>query len=174
MQFIVFGVLHGIFLAINHGYRTFVPEESPWRKAFPEAAAVLLTFSSVLLGQVFFRANSVADAVYVLGTLLGLHGRGPALLDVPIPSGAMPTYSRFLLHPAGAAAAMLFCFFVVWALPNTQEILNQLEKGALRHTSLLPRLYWKPNAAWTTGLCFLLIASLMLISESTSFLYFQF
>ncbi len=174
MQFIVFGVLHGIFLAINHGFRTFVPEESRWRKAIPGAVGVLLTFGSVLLGQVFFRADSVSDALYVLGTLTGVHGRGPALRDVPISPDDMPTYSRFLLHPSGAIAALLCCFFVVWALPNTQEILGQLEKGATRHSSVFPRLFWKPNAAWTTGLCFVLIASLMLISESTSFLYFQF
>jgi len=174
MQFIVFGVLHGIYLAINHGFRTFVPEESRLHKLIPSFVGVLLTFGAVLIGQIFFRANSVRDALYVLGTLLGFHGRGSALRDIPVAISGMPVYSRFLLHPAGATVALMGCFFIVWALPNTQEILNQLEKGVTRHSSLLPHLYWKPNVAWTTGLCIVLIASLMLISESTSFLYFQF
>ncbi len=174
MQFIAFGVVHGFYLSINHGYRTFVPEESRLHKLIPPVVGVLLTFGSVLVGQVFFRANSVRDAFYVLGTLLGLHGRGPSLRNVPIEAVEMPTYSRFLLHPLGAIAALLFCFFIVWALPNTQEILGQLEKGAVRYRSIFPDLYWKPNPAWTAGLCVILVASLMLISESTSFLYFQF
>jgi alginate O-acetyltransferase complex protein AlgI len=174
MQFIIFGVLHGIYLAINHGFRTFVPEESRLQKFVPPVVGVLLTFGAVLVGQVFFRADSVKDALYVLGTLVGLHGRGPALRDIPVAAANMPVYSRFLLHPAGAVVVLTACFFVVWGLPNTQEILNQLEKGATRHSSLLPRLYWRPNVVWTAGLCFLLVASLMLISESTSFLYFQF
>ncbi len=173
MQFVLFGVVHGIYLVINHGFRTFVDEHSPWQKLLPPPVCVLLTFGSVLIGQVFFRANSVHDAIYVFGSLLGLHGRGPALHGNPF-AAAMPTYSRFLLSPAPATLAILICFFIVWALPNTQELLNQLEKGARRHSSLLPRLYWKPDFVWATGLCVLLVASLMLISEGTSFLYFQF
>ncbi len=173
MQFVLFGVVHGIYLVINHAFRTFVPEDSPWQKSFPPIVGLFLTFGGVLIGQVFFRANSVGDAFYVLGSLLGLHGGGSPLLNDPL-LAKMPTYSLFLLRPTGAVAALLFCFFVVWGLPNTQEILNQLEKGARRHSSLLPHFYWKPNLAWAAGLCVLFVASLMLISEGSSFLYFQF
>ncbi len=173
MQFVLFGVVHGIYLVINHAFRTFVSEDSRWQKLFPGPVGLFLTFGAVLIGQVFFRANSVRDSFYVFGSLLGLHGRGVPLQSHPLLAN-MPTYSLFLLRPAGATAALLFCFFVVWGLPNTQEILNQLEKGARRHSSLLPNLYWKPNLAWTAGLCVLFVASLMLISEGSSFLYFQF
>ena len=173
MQFVLFGVVHGVYLVINHAFRTFVPEDSRWQKLFPAPVSLLLTFGAVLIGQVFFRANSVRDAFYVFGSLLGLHGRGGPLQSNPLLAN-MPTYSLFLLRPVGAAAALVFCFFVVWGLPNTQEILNQLEKGARRHASLLPNFYWKPNLAWVAGLCVLFVASLMLISEGSSFLYFQF
>ncbi len=171
MQFVLFGVVHGIYLVINHSFRTFVPEDSPLHRFLPTPVCVLLTFGSVLVGQVFFRANSVRDAFYVLGTLLGVHGHGSTLRANTID---IPQFSIFLSRPLPAIASIALFLGIVWFLPNTQEILNQLEKGARRHSSLLPRLFWKPNFVWAASLCVILFVSLMLIAESTSFLYFQF
>jgi len=114
LQFVCFGLLHGIYLVINHGFRTFVPEDSPWHRRFPASLGIALTFSAVLVGQIFFRANSVSDALHVLATLLGLHGHGPNLRTNPYLSG-LPQTSHFLASPAAAAAMLAFCFLFVWA-----------------------------------------------------------
>jgi alginate O-acetyltransferase complex protein AlgI len=162
LQFVLFGTVHGLYLVINHFFRTFVPDQSPWRRWVSPPVGVLLTFGAVLIGQVFFRANSVGDAFYVLGSLAGMHGVGHALTG------------QLVHSPKVTAFWILCCFFIVWALPNTQEILDQLEKGARRHGSILPRLYWRPNLVWAFGLSCIVFASLMLISEGSTFLYFQF
>jgi len=162
MQFILFGVVHGIYLVINHGFRTVVAEDSRWHRFLPAPVGVLLTFGAVLVGQVFFRANSASDAFYVLGSLIGLHGHGLALS------------AQLQRSPAATVGWIALSFFIVWALPNTQEILNQLEKGARRSLSLLPRLYWEPNLAWAAALCVIIFSSLVMIAEGTTFLYFQF
>ena len=171
LQFVLFGVVHGLYLVINHSFRTLVPEDSPLHRFLPPPVCVLLTFGSVLIGQVFFRANSTRDAFYVLGTLVGIHGHGPTLR---VSTLELPQFSAFLASPAPALASIALFLLIVWTLPNTQEILNQLEKGARRHASLLPNLLWKPNVLWAAGLCVVVFFSLMLIAESTSFLYFQF
>jgi alginate O-acetyltransferase complex protein AlgI len=69
---------------------------------------------------------------------------------------------------------VLGCFFICWAMPNTQEILNQLPEGYIRLPSLLPRWSWRMTPAWSAAIMFLFCASILLLDSSTRFLYFQF
>ncbi len=173
MQFVLFGLVHGVFLTVNHAIRTFVRHDAPLLRLLPAPVKVLVTFGCVLVGQIFFRALSVRDAFHVLGTLCGLHGRGPSFQD-SFASTTINKLSQSLLSPSHLAVALAFCFVVVWATPNTQEILNQLENGVRRTPGLLNRLTWRPTLVWGAGLCMLLFASLMIVADGTSFLYFQF
>ena len=59
-------------------------------------------------------------------------------------------------------------FFVVWALPNTHEMLHGRRDGTF------PRLAWRPTAAWATGLAVMAFLTLILVSRKATFLYFQF
>ena len=67
-QFVVFGLLHALYLSANHGYRAWRAVHPRLRPLAPAAArlgrlgGVLLTFAAVLLAQVFFRAAGVHDA----------------------------------------------------------------------------------------------------------------
>ena len=62
----------------------------------------------------------------------------------------------------------LVSFFVVWALPNTHEVLHGRRDGTF------PRLGWRPTAAWATGLAVMAFLTLILVSRKATFLYFQF
>jgi len=135
--------------------------------------AVGITFMAVLVGQVFFRAEGVHDAIYVLGTMVGLHGAGPSFMSNPWIHG-IPTTSAFLLTPRAASLTVAICFFMVWALPNTQEILGQIGHESVRLPSLLPKLAWRPTAVWCIALTIGFSFAILMLDASAQFLYFQF
>lgn len=172
LQFMVFGLLHGIYLTINQAWRIFTLDRPVLQRFMPWPVGMALTLAAVLVGQVFFRAASVGDAVVVLQGLLHLHG-GVALAQGPAAS-LIPYTSSFLLNPVKAAGALAVCFAIVWALPNTQEILGQAPRESQHKHGALNWLVWTPNlrsAVITVGLfscCF------ALLDASKSFLYFQF
>ena len=171
MQFILFGVAHGLYLTINHLWRTFVPRESEWQRLLPPPVGVLLTFGGVLIAQVLFRAADARDAFWVLGSLGGAHrGAGFPLLTTLVPSRA-----NFGGQVSHAWLEILAMFAVCWLLPNTQEILGQATAEA-RHSPalLLSRLRWRPNLPWAFGLMAMTVYTLIMLYGSTSFLYFQF
>jgi alginate O-acetyltransferase complex protein AlgI len=165
LQFLLFGIIHGIYLSLNHAWRLLVSPNSPWRKLLPTPVSVLLTYGAVLIPQVFFRSNSSSDAMYIVGTMCGLHGKGPG------PVSDSYTHAFSLSRPI---LLLVACYFIVWAFPNTQELLGQTagEKKASR--TLLPSLQWRPTFAWGVGLAAAFFAVLLFLNASTSFLYFQF
>lgn len=173
LQFMIFGLLHGIYLTTNHAWRVFTPERPRLRSLVPWPVGLALTSTAVLIGQVFFRAHSVGDAVTVLKGLLFLHG-GASLAEGPA-AGQVPYTSTFLLHPIKAFGALAICFAIVWLLPNTQEILGQTpprERALV--PGLLKRLPWTPNVASAAIIIALFSFCFTLLNASTSFLYFQF
>ncbi|WP_263352868.1 MBOAT family O-acyltransferase [Acidicapsa acidisoli] len=173
LQFLIFGLLHGLYLVINHAWRLFTPKGSRLHGKLPVPVAVVITFLAVLVGQVFFRANNVHDAMYVLSTMVGLHGAGPAYLGSAW-NHEIPSSSPMLRTPAGALITVAFCLFAVWALPNTQEILGQVGPETVRLPSLLPKLAWRPTAVWCIALTGLFAFAILMLDASASFLYFQF
>jgi D-alanyl-lipoteichoic acid acyltransferase DltB (MBOAT superfamily) len=65
--FIIWGCLHGVYLVINH----------LWRRAGIKLHICVcwaVTFLSVVVGWVFFRADSVQSAIIILKGMAGLHG----------------------------------------------------------------------------------------------------
>lgn len=172
LQFIIFGLLHALYLTTNHAWRVFrggkqQPEKPPTLAALNHAGSVLLTYAAVVLAQIFFRASSSGTAVQMLKGMLGMH-HGPLLS-----TGTEVVHPNTLLFAQIAAA-----FFIVWALPNTQQILARF-KPALELAPSdreQPRLHWlwRPTPAWgfVLGACFL--AVLVKMENPTTFLYFQF
>ena len=68
--FVVWGALHGVYLCINHAWNNYGPERS--RRALrPPAnvAGLILTFLAVVVAWVFFRADSMSIALYVLSKM---------------------------------------------------------------------------------------------------------
>jgi alginate O-acetyltransferase complex protein AlgI len=157
-QFIIFGLLHGIYLTANQAWRHFrqrkkgVPPEPP--KGFVRMAFRIGVYLQVAFALIFFRADSLHGALAFLHDLAGRNGLGHmgSVLD-----GAV----GFALFP------------VVWFLPNTQEILGEEPVGAHTRSVIWPMLRWKPNLVWTIIVAVLFFATLTLMDNS-SFLYFQF
>ena len=157
LQFLIFGVLHGVFLSANHAWRIFVraPSASEKVNPFTRTASVLLTYSCVLVGQVFFRANSTADAMTLLSGMAGL-GHGA-------------------LHPSFSSSEVLLLvlFPVVWFMPNTQEMLGQV-KPRIEDSSFWARLQYRPTWTWSIAMAVLFLVAILFVSNGSTFLYFQF
>jgi len=165
-QFLAFGLLHGIFICINHAWRIFSPKRIAG--LFPSrlrtVSSIAVTFLAVLSAQVFFRADSSEDAFAVLGGALGLHG-----------FGALPSTAAALWP--WVALVVIFC--VIWGLPNTQEILAPYaESQPALAPSRQPRFtriwQWQPTWSWSLVLGVAFFAAFVLMKTASRFLYFQF
>ncbi len=66
-QFIVWGVFHGSFLALERQH-----DKSPYYRAFPKVLRILITFILVLFSWVLFRAENLSLAIAYMGTMIGV------------------------------------------------------------------------------------------------------
>jgi D-alanyl-lipoteichoic acid acyltransferase DltB (MBOAT superfamily) len=172
LQYIVFGLLHGIYITINHAWRVFGPKPKADRSQISKNAghvsAVLITFVAVLVADVFFRAASTGRAVSMLGSMAGLHGMR---LRELLPGESGLTRVEDLIFMAAG-------FAIVWSLPNTQQILGRF-KPALEITPwdeepAPRRLLWYPKLAWGVGMGCVFFLVLVFLQDPSTFLYFQF
>ena len=181
-QFIVFGLLHGVYLVIAHAWRAWKIHRGVAPDAggpVAVAGSVLLTFGCVVVALVFFRAASVTAAVDLLRGMAGLNG-----VTLPRVFAALPGLGdlgvRFaslrLFEPIDALRIALF-LGVVWTLPNAYQWLRDyptaldFQAGA----AWIDR-RWRPSPAM--GLAMGAVSTVTLLyalsSAPTEFLYFQF
>src|SRR5271169_466251 len=75
--FIVWGLLHGFYLTINHGWRAIAVRLWPDRQSYDRVmkpAGLVLTFVSVTAAMVFFRAPTMTSASDLVKGIIGLNG----------------------------------------------------------------------------------------------------
>ena len=162
--FVAWGGLHGLFLLVNHAWRAsgIGPIIAA---AFPRplrvAAAVGLTFGLTVVAWVFFRASDFASAWMLLKGMAGLHGVG---LEA---AGPM----------RGQINRTVLCLLIVWACPNSQQILARFRPALEMSADVaLPQRWWmwRPNTAWILFIAFLTAGSVLSLSEISPFIYFNF
>ncbi len=99
--FVVWGGLHGVYLATSVYYR-------PWQKKIHKALGItkspllkvwqtVVTFNLVCFAWIFFRANSLSDAFYIIGNLFRtsntpLWSGGFSKFDTLVIAGIIPVY----------------------------------------------------------------------------------
>lgn len=161
-QYLVFGLLHGLYITVNHAARVFFPpQKSALQRPFPSrmlvhVSKVLAVYIAALVAFAFFRAASVSDALHVLAGMAGLQTFGANL-------------SRSTLLQL---AALLL---IVWFAPNTQQIMTRFEP-ALGRAIVNPYagLIWNPAAKWAVAAGGLAALGILALGGTTEFLYFQF
>jgi alginate O-acetyltransferase complex protein AlgI len=175
LQFLIFGLLHGAYLSVNHAWRIFGPRQQAVAVSRAASAAlavgqVLLTYLAVLVGQIFFRASSAKVAFKILAELVGLHGANLHGADLP----AVSFHGNYAqtLH----VARLVSLFVICWALPNTQQIMAQFEPSISKFEPGSARIWrWQPTLAWAGVIALLFIATLGgRLGDPARFLYFQF
>ena len=82
--FVCWGGLHGIYLVCNSFYLKLTNKRS-WT---PKQVRIILTFCFITFAWIFFRANSIDDALTIIGNIFANHG--PLFKGDGIPSLVLP------------------------------------------------------------------------------------
>jgi alginate O-acetyltransferase complex protein AlgI len=175
LQFVIFGLIHGIYLSANQAWRHFrlrtnnapTPVQPLGLRRF---MMMLGVYAQTSFALIFFRSNSLHAALALLADMLGRRGGGH--------------WSE--LSAGGFACAL---FPIVWFFPNTQQILGQ-ESGTFAKSAAagsldakpvsaptpawLLRLRWSPSLPWAFAMFVLFFAILANLDATARFLYFQF
>lgn len=171
--FIVWGGLHGLYLAANH----------LWQRSTIRMHAALawpLTFGAVVLAWVFFRADNVMLAVKMLGAMFGANG-------IPVPHAmisAMPAlgtlqslqpglFRNEVIQITTGGPILIALLAIALAMPNVQEMFSACDAiigGRLRSA----RVKWQPTPAWAIGCAVVLVLAVLMITKQSPFLYFRF
>ena len=180
--FVIWGGLHGIYLVVNHGWRTINKTFSLLNdsRATVRLASRSLTFFAVVIGWVFFRASDLPSAMLMIDSLLGeggvvwpVQGRAQlgAFAEIFSSWGLKFAYlDQF--NGFGHMSSMLILLLIVWYAPNVQQIMSQYPLALSSPFS--GRLKWQPNWRWGVWIGLLAIASILKLGEISEFLYFQF
>ena len=192
-QFLIFGLLHGTYLTIHQGWVILRQKHIPARPAVHTparsavVASVMLTFFCAVIGHVFFRSTSTHNALLMLSSMVGAHGveLTPGLIHGLGPLGARGLHTGSLLAAHWSRSDYLATFelfaamIVVWAFPNTQQILGKyahrdmtVEAGTDGHKTVFWN--WRPSMFWAASFSVVLVVCLLLMQNPTRFLYFQF
>ncbi|MDR2875885.1 MAG: MBOAT family protein [Methylobacillus sp.] len=110
--FILWGLLHGIYLAINHLWREIFPATATGRWSWP--ARLIgggLTFIAVVTAWVLFRANDVTHALVILKAMYGISDHADIVHALP-EDLFKPRLKRLLV----------LSFIWVWLFPNSSRL----------------------------------------------------
>jgi D-alanyl-lipoteichoic acid acyltransferase DltB (MBOAT superfamily) len=163
--FVVWGALHGAYLAANHAARRLdLAGRVPGRlRPVAKVLSVLLTFAAVSFAWVFFRADSMATALVLAQAMLGFSGWH-----------AVATSQLISMLP--------FYCLIVWAMPNTLEVFRDFRPAihvedyyaAIPPTWAERSLRFDYSLRWATTAAAMFIVAWLAISNLSPFIYFQF
>ena len=185
-NFIVWGALHGAYLAIHKAWSTVTRKlHLPSGTRVGNILATVLTFIAVCVAWVFFRAPDMATALTIIQGMAGGFGLdlpdalAPHLLPLqPVLAAMGMGYylgggTVFIESWTWIAVAALITF----SMPNTQQIMRHFDPAldfpaGGRH--LRAWLTWRASPAWATAIAVLALASMLALNRPAEFLYFQF
>lgn len=161
-SFVIWGGLHGLYLALNHAFRAMLGERIVTRLDASRAwtlVAWALTMLAVVVGWVFFRAESFGGAQRILAAMAG---RGASALELEMlwNAGLQVHTALWWCAVLGGAAALS---------PNSNRIGTKVQ-ATLQHPSLLRAAI---ATAAALGVAFLVLLNTARESVS-AFIYFNF
>jgi alginate O-acetyltransferase complex protein AlgI len=198
--FVFWGLLHGFFLSINHAWNHIKQTLGINEVRNIRLIAQAITFFSVTAAWVFFRAESFKSAVSILKGMVGLNG-----IILPVKYENKLNFLKAVLniqfndityyHGAKQLLFLLISLFIVWCLPNTQQLCAEFQPTLNKISSFQLKGYWqripllrlKGNqsiltiaatpllaVALSTWVLCLLIFQIYRANPMQNFIYFQF
>ena len=160
--FVIWGALHGAFLVVNHLWTSKVRRGELSSSRLASVLGWLLTFVSVMVAWVVFRAESMNAAIEIYKGMLGMHGAPvSAFAEFVVPFRKPEFFQTLLL-------GMVICL----ALPPTITLDRWIPMPrAVAHRAALARIAPALTALGTVVLLGLCVSRLGTYSP---FLYFQF
>jgi alginate O-acetyltransferase complex protein AlgI len=151
--FVVWGALHGAYLCVNHAWTNYGPTVAPRFARVANAAAFILTFLSVVAAWVFFRADSLSSAIFVVSTM------------------ADPTNIVFGRGEMANALFIAVYAALAWFAPNTQTIMGYDHKNRVVGENLN---IWLRRPGFLYAAAATLAFGVLGISQHSEFIYFRF
>jgi alginate O-acetyltransferase complex protein AlgI len=195
-QFLLFGLLHGVALVVNHAWRLVRPRFWPDTAHYQRTArpiAWLLTFLLVVVALTWFHASSVAAGGNIVLGMIGLHGL--ALPDAvatssPVLAAALGRVGiGFTVDDTGGLAMLYGWIAVLLAIalipPNTLEMLRVWQPAVTMPAatplgrldpwrSLASRLQLSLTPVWAVAIAVILTLGVLGVNRVSEFLYWQF
>ncbi|MGJ3239367.1 MAG: MBOAT family O-acyltransferase [Anaerolineae bacterium] len=153
--FVIWGALHGGVIVLETMMSRFLPmRESGALERWVQRA---ITFAIIVFTWIFFRANNLDDAFYLIGSLFDFSdGRTTLLSPLQAIPGELMRFEIYL-----SLSLIIFLMVVEWA----NEVFN-LQQLILRWVFLRWSLYYTSTI--------LIIYSLLVNNTEQQFIYFQF
>jgi alginate O-acetyltransferase complex protein AlgI len=186
--FVLWGGLHGLYLAVHHAWQALrkrLGQDIARSSTGGRVMGTILTFLAVLLGWVFFRAQTLDGALAILRAMAGLNG--VTLPDaIALRSGSvahwLTGYGVLFTPGGGSDFIMTYAWIgvllpVIFFAPNTQQIMERCTPTpALDHhtNGLSAKFAWAAQRRWALFMAFVLASSLLSLTRPSEFLYFQF
>jgi D-alanyl-lipoteichoic acid acyltransferase DltB (MBOAT superfamily) len=181
--FVIWGILHGTYLCIDHAWREFLKQRGLKLTAWPhQVAAWALTFLGVVVSWVLFRAETLNGAGQVLRGMFGFSG-------FVLPE-SLATHLGFLSRfgvvfgeienygGVKGAAGLLLVLGIALLLPNVYQFMAK-ESVALdvyRHLVSQQTAWWtwQPKLRYALLTAVIFTVGLSFANRVSEFLYFQF
>jgi alginate O-acetyltransferase complex protein AlgI len=175
--FVIWGLVNGVYLTINHGWRVYAAHRWGDRAAYARVmkpAGFVMTFLAVTTAMIFFRAMTVVSAVDLVKGVVGLNG-----MALPHGAGAIAaTYGTDVKHAMMWVAILLFIALVC---PNTLQILALHEPAlGVKPASTAPIIgrlripAWSPSLPWAVAVSAVAAVAVFSTGGPSEFLYWQF
>lgn len=155
--FVVYGVIHGVALAINHAWREFkMPAINP-------LTGWMLTMSVVVSGLVVFRSPDLGTAVTFWAQMWTFGALNPSGTGVEI-------------DLADAFAFIIVLGALVLFMPNTQQLTgsDRVSSDDTDTAGLPSAMRWSPSVSWAAMTATVLVIAMGKLGADASFLYYQF
>lgn len=188
--FIIWGLLHGLYLSVNHGWRLIAQRywaDSSRYARIMAPAGFVLTFLCVIVSMVVFRSTTIGTASNIVFGMIGANG-------VELPDSVYDKLSSMGLplstmnFASGLPNYFDLVDFLVWLfiagpiallLPNTLQIMDRFEpaigiKASESSNFLRFRIRWSASPIWTIIIAIVAFAAIANIGGYTEFLYWQF
>ena len=161
--FVFWGGLHGAYLCINHAWHACkrhckLPK---WPGLVTRPMAVLVTFIAVVIGWVFFRAETFSGALIMLQSMFGV---------LPVDPGHQALYR----HPDRAFWWVAGGCLVVWFMPNVMQLFDRIKPTIDVLPEYKGRILWYPNIIWLIILLVVVYKTVGSLPHISEFIYFRF
>lgn len=165
--FVFWGVLHGVYLCINHAWGAMHKKLLGDRFNGPlvKISYGSITFIAVVFGWIFFRAADFPTAGRIISGAIGQHGLGSVRAH------------------AIEIAAIAIGLLIVWSLPNTQQWFWRYRPALTaaydrvrpsRLQRMLPRLRFRPGFIGALVIATIFVVAVIHLTRVSEFIYYQF
>ena len=189
--FLVWGLMHGIFLCVNHAWRWLRPKLGSGKRVasqWTRAASFLITFIAVAIAMVVFRSPNVSTAVDLLRSMVGANGitlpqqiyQSLAPLLGPLRHVVAPAVGMSTQELAVITGWIVMLMAVALWMPNTLQIMARFEPAIGVQEKQVPVsrlqriLAWSPTPSWALMMVMLAGTAVWWMGGKSEFLYWQF